>query len=331
MSTPPSPRFDHSVWLSHPSHFLTPGTFKDGMGSSGGTAISRLAMKGGAHNTDPPEIQACYRSRFVGGTIVEGDLSQAELRAACLLSGEPNLLRAFTQGEDLHREQAIRLFGPDVVNEPGFNSKVPGLDKRQVGKTIWFWDLYLGGALKGQATVMGDAHMYLPIEFFENLVQTRSTRNPALYAWQQSLIDYIEDADLLVMPFTGQCRYFLNKRHQKSAKYPVNEIVNTPIQALSSNLLHRISHRLHWWFVSNPRVRLFLNRHDEIRADCASHEDADLFQQAYTAALHLECSEPGGYWYETEQLVGRSVPMECEFKRTPRRPPPSQEATPCLG
>lgn len=317
--TPARPR----LGISYPTVFITPSPWKDDQGSSGGTASIRLAMKHGAHNTDPPEIQACYTSRFPGGFLVEADLAQAEVATAGLLSGEPNIIEPILRGEDLHTLYTVQIFGPSVLSEPGFKSKIRGQDKRQVGKTLRFWNLYLGGPSKGQATVMEDTGIFIPLSFFEDLVRRRPSIDPTLYAWQTSVIEHAERTGSVILPFTGQHRDFLNPRSDRSAKYEANEIVNLPIQYLSAAVLLRVQHRCYHRFKNDPFIRPFLNRHDELNADCGSAEHARTFASFFRTALSLETETPGGIWYETQRSLSRTVPLRCEIGC--RNVPPSED------
>jgi DNA polymerase-1 len=62
-----------------------------------------------------------------GSVIVSADYSQIELRIMAHLSGDENMLRAFADGEDIHRATAAEIFGivpADVANEQRRYAKV---------------------------------------------------------------------------------------------------------------------------------------------------------------------------------------------------------------
>ena len=62
-----------------------------------------------------------------GSAIVSADYSQIELRIMAHISGDANLLRAFADGEDVHRATAAEIFGAapqDVTNEQRRYAKV---------------------------------------------------------------------------------------------------------------------------------------------------------------------------------------------------------------
>jgi DNA polymerase I len=70
------------------------------------------------------------REAFVappGSVIVSADYSQIELRIMAHISGDANLLRAFAEGEDIHRATAAEIFGSapqDVTSEQRRYAKV---------------------------------------------------------------------------------------------------------------------------------------------------------------------------------------------------------------
>ncbi|HEY0845167.1 MAG TPA: DNA polymerase I [Noviherbaspirillum sp.] len=70
------------------------------------------------------------REAFVappGSVIVSADYSQIELRIMAHISGDENLLRAFAEGEDIHRATAAEIFGTaphDVTSEQRRYAKV---------------------------------------------------------------------------------------------------------------------------------------------------------------------------------------------------------------
>ncbi|MBN3786989.1 DNA polymerase I [Burkholderia sp. Ac-20353] len=89
------------------------------------------------------------REAFVappGHQIVSADYSQIELRIMAHISGDASLLRAFSQGEDIHRATAAEVFGvtPLEVN----------VDQRRIAKVINFGLIY-GMSAFGLASNLG--------------------------------------------------------------------------------------------------------------------------------------------------------------------------------
>ncbi|HEX2197245.1 MAG TPA: DNA polymerase I, partial [Burkholderiales bacterium] len=69
-----------------------------------------------------------------GACILSADYSQIELRIMAHLSGDANLRRAFSQGEDVHRATAAEVFGKPLDEV--------GADDRRIAKVINFGLIY---------------------------------------------------------------------------------------------------------------------------------------------------------------------------------------------
>ena len=83
-------------------------------------------------------VKSQYVSRFEGGSILELDHSQVELREAGMIAEDRALIEAFASGEDVHTVLAAMMRGIDI-------SEVTK-EIRQNGKTTNFHVLYGGGA-----------------------------------------------------------------------------------------------------------------------------------------------------------------------------------------
>ena len=83
-----------------------------------GTEVGRLAVRDPSIQTIPRPYEDMYgamvRSAFVapeGYKFVAADYSQAELRVAAVLSGDPFLIKSYVEGRDHHTEVAIAMHG----------------------------------------------------------------------------------------------------------------------------------------------------------------------------------------------------------------------------
>jgi len=78
---------------------------------------SALGDTFGAH------IRGAYCTSPEGWSIMEVDISQAEMRVACALSGDPYLQKIYADNRDLHSEVAISMYGPDYTKDQRNNCK----------------------------------------------------------------------------------------------------------------------------------------------------------------------------------------------------------------
>lgn len=81
-----------------------------------------------------------------GSNIVSADYSQIELRIMAHISGDASLLRAFAQGEDIHRATAAEVFGVTPLEVTA--------DQRRIAKVINFGLIYWMSAF-GLASNLG--------------------------------------------------------------------------------------------------------------------------------------------------------------------------------
>ena len=72
------------------------------------------------------EIRKAFVSRNADWCIVSADYSQIELRIIAALSGEENMIKAFQNGEDIHKSTASKVFNvplEEVTKEQRSNAK----------------------------------------------------------------------------------------------------------------------------------------------------------------------------------------------------------------
>jgi len=273
------------------------------MGGEGGTIQGRITCKKPAAQTFPYIIKDCMCSRWPNGLIVSYDLSQIELRVAALISGCDTLLAAYCGPNpiDLHTERAKRIFGDHCINSVEFHDKY-----RQPAKQVNFSDLFRSGANKIQASLLRKAGQIIDIELCEEIVSSRQTIRPGLWAWQGRTIQQAHSKGYLELPFIGQSRYFLG-----GDKYDISEIINFPIQTTAGNLLLRIQHYIHEHGPSmadpKPPFLMFLNVYDAIYFDVRLQSYLPTLRSFFQEAVNYVTQQ--GYWSRLEQYYGRSVPV----------------------
>lgn len=312
-STPGS--LDPDVWLSHPTWYVVPSdSTKDDSGTGGGTLQGRITCKNDKHQTDPPEIEECRRSRWVGGLLADMDLSQIELRVAALASGDSSLCGAYLRGEDLHSRRAPSLWSPShLVEKYGGNLEYidrwkdlyPGFKhfERDVSKHINFADLFRAGAETMQFTVLKMSGNQLPLSFFERVVSSRATDRPGLWAWQEERLHEAHTTGRVILPFTGQSRSFLGGQ-----EFEDNEIVNFPIQTMAGNVLRAIQH-LVWRAIKDRRdILMYLNVFDALKFDLRSPSLLPTLSEIIRSSVQEVATT--GYWSQLCTYYGRTIPLE---------------------
>lgn len=285
--------------IAYPTWYATPTYAKNDAGGSGGTLQGRITCKKPSAQTFPPTIKECICSRFEGGKIVSMDLSQIELRVAGLLSGDPAFIDAYHNNADLHEERARQLF--DDVDDPAMYN-----ERRQVGKMVNFADLFRAGQNVIRKQVMGMSGLDLCPTFCSEIVRKRKQHRPKLWEFQERLIKEAHETGKVVLPFTGQSRYFMG-----GDKYEVNEIVNFPVQTTASNTLICIQNHVHKEMdhlnEPNPKMFMFLNIYDAIYFDVADEETEE--ELMYLVRNAVDYVQNEGYWSMISEHYGNNIPL----------------------
>src|ERR687893_899483 len=199
-----------------------------------------------------------FRSCFVaeqGHTLVIADYSQIELRILAEVSGDPEFVRAFREGDDLHRLTAATMFGVDqdeVTKE-----------QRSAAKRINFGLMYGRGAksLSAQLGTDEDRARGLIDEYFANYPKVRQylqgTASRAL-------------RDRTLRTLTGRVRKFGDTSGLGSVERGAmrREAMNYPIQGAASDIA-----KLALAYVREELeefdARLINSIHDEFVVECA--------------------------------------------------------------
>lgn len=297
----PCPGGDPDVHIAHPSFYVTPGPVKGGSGSEGGTIQARVTCKSPAAQTDPPQIEACRRSRYPGGRLLSFDLRQIELRVPAVLTGEPTLVDAFVRGVDLHTDRTLRMFGESVLSDPLFKSLY-----RQAGKTVNFADAFWATAARMQQTVYEDTGVLLPLEFFEAAVRDRPTVRPVMYRWQANLIEGVRRDPVLRLPVLGLSRSFHGKVNDH-----INEILNFPVQTWAALVMQDLHDAVLRRLPSGAGA--YLQIYDSASFDCHPRSLPKV-RSAVSDALDWVSSR--GLWARFCAEYGTTVPLELEIKES---------------
>src|SRR5262249_53429178 len=197
------------------------------------------------------------RKAFVaapGCILVGADYSQIELRVMAHLSGDPNLVEAFTAGEDIHAATARRIF--NVTGD------VPA-ELRARAKTVNFGVLYGMGA-RSLAQQMG-----LELKAAKEFIDGYFT----VYAGVRRYIDATLEAARArgwVATLLGRRRYLpeLRSTHGAERSFAERAAINTPIQGSAADLVKLAMLSVHRALAQRTGARLLLQVHDELLLEC---------------------------------------------------------------
>ncbi|HXO43788.1 MAG TPA: DNA polymerase I [Thermoanaerobaculia bacterium] len=201
------------------------------------------------------ELGQRIRRAFVAGpgqVLLVADYSQIELRILAHIAAEPELIRAFTAGEDIHRATAGTVFGvaPELVSA----------DQRRAAKTINFGILYgmsAFGLSQNLGISKGDAERFIAAY----LDRYRGVRRYVEETLQSA------EREGKVETLYGRVRWLpdIRSKNHNLRENARRMAINARIQGTAADLLKQamiaVDRRLRR---EHPGARLLLTVHDEL-------------------------------------------------------------------
>jgi DNA polymerase-1 len=214
-----------------------------------------------------------------GWVLISADYSQIELVVLAHLSGDKNLLSAFTEGKDVHARTASLIFG---INE----KEVSG-EQRRIAKTINFGVMYGMSAFR-LANELGISRTNAAA-FIEAYFRTYS----GVKDYIVGLIKKTEETGY-ASTILGRRRTItaINSRNKTEKAAAERIAVNTPIQGSAADIVKTAMLNLDRALAaaSSP-ARLLLQVHDELILECpkdAAKETTALIEKEMENAVKLK-------------------------------------------
>jgi DNA polymerase-1 len=222
-----------------------------------------VAATGRLSSTDPnlqnipvrTEAGRRIRQAFVpqaGRKMLAADYSQIELRIMAHLSGDEGLLRAFSEGKDIHRATAAEVFEVPLDQVTS--------DQRRSAKAINFGLIY-GMSAFGLARQLGiersAAQAYVDL-YFE--------RYPGVQAFMEDTRQLAHDQGYVETLF-GRRLYLpdINARNHQRRTAAERTAINAPMQGSAADIIKRAMLAVDGWIQAEaPPVRLLMQVHDEL-------------------------------------------------------------------
>jgi len=279
------------------------------------TTFNQMVTATGRLSSSDPNLQNIpvrtewgrrIRRAFIpsGGSDVflAADYSQIELRVMAHLSGDPHLIEAFHQGEDIHARTASDLFGvpPEEVTR----------EMRRRAKEVNFGILY-GMSEHGLAQRLGisrsEARTY--IDGYLN-------RYPAVKEFLDRTVAEARKRGF-VTTLLGRRRPLpdLNSRNFAVRSAAERMAVNTPVQGTAADLIKMAMVRLYKQLQNRSGLaRLVLQVHDELLFETAPGNISELsilaaeeMEQVKSLKVPLKVDlKAGNNWLEMEPVQGRA-------------------------
>ena len=187
-----------------------------------------------------------------GHKLVSADYSQIELRIMAHISGDESLLRAFSQGEDIHRATAAEIFSVTPLEVSN--------DQRRVAKVINFGLIY-GMSAFGLAANLGitrdAAKMYIDRYFARYPGVARYMEETRLSAKAKGYVETVFGRRLWLPEINGG-----NGPRRQGAE---RAAINAPMQGTAADLIKLSMIAVQKWIEeSKVGTRMIMQVHDEL-------------------------------------------------------------------
>jgi len=197
------------------------------------------------------EIRKAFTVPSEDFLLVSADYSQIELRLLAIMSGDPNLIAAFRNNKDIHRETAAIIFN---IPEEKITS-----DERRKAKVINFGIIYGMGSVKlsKELTISrNDAKEFID-NYFEKFPTVRNYMNKqVLFAREHGYVSTLYGRKLL-LPLINSSNKGLSSAAERVA-------VNMPIQGSAADIIKIAMIRINNVIKGDENIRMLIQVHDEL-------------------------------------------------------------------
>jgi len=232
------------------------------------------------------QIRKAFIARDENYTLVSADYSQIELRIIAALSGEPNMIKSFQNGEDIHASTAAKVFNVPL--------EAVTREQRSHAKTVNFGIIYGVSAfgLSNQTSLSRSESKELIDAYYQTY--------PRLKAYIQEQMESAREHGY-VQTVLGRRRYLkdINSANAVVRGAAERNAVNAPIQGSAADIIKIAMINIHKRLISeNWKSKMLLQVHDELVFDVHNSE--------------LERIQPM-IKHEMEEAFKLDVPLEVEL------------------
>jgi DNA polymerase I len=212
-----------------------------------------------------------------GKKLVIADFSAIEMRIMAYLSGDETMIRAFQEGQDLHKLTASRISGQplDEITKP----------QRDGAKAVNFLLIYGGSAQTLQWHAFADYGVVMSLEEANEAAEKYFEVYSGVKAWQEQQIremsytksHYFHNCvqGFIEMPltctFTALGRRRVWPRFGEGIKASKFQVFNTPCQGTGADLMKMVMCEL-YNRISSEDVKIIASVHDEILLEVPENE-----------------------------------------------------------
>ena len=245
------------------------------------------------------ELGSRFRKYFIaasGKTLLDADYSQIELRILAHISGDKNMQEAFTNGADIHRSTAAKVYGiPDEQVTPR---------QRSSAKAVNFGIVYGIGAFS-LAKDIG-----VTVREADEFIKTYLAKYPDVDKYMKDAVSTARERGFAVTMF-GRRRALPELENSNFNVRALGErmAMNTPIQGTAADIIKLAMVRVYRRFKAEQlSAKLILQVHDELIVEAPESEKelaAKILGEEMRSAAVLSVPLPadvniGKTWYEAK-------------------------------
>jgi len=242
------------------------------------------------------KIRKAFNPGEKGSMLLAADYSQVELRVLAHLSGDKKLVKAFSEGEDVHSYTASLIFDTEI------DRVTP--EMRAAAKTVNF------GIIYGLSAFGLSKDLKIRIDDARHFIDSYFNR----YSGVRDFIDRtIEDArkDGYVKTILDRRRYIpeINSGNEHVRNFAERAAVNTPVQGSAADLIKLAMIKCHEEFLGTE-VRMIIQVHDELvfkvpaaKVGPTARKVRDIMEGVMRLKVPLKVDiETGPNWYDMEDI-----------------------------
>ncbi|MGL5970066.1 MAG: DNA polymerase I [Kluyvera sp.] len=184
--------------------------------------------------------------------IVSADYSQIELRIMAHLSRDEGLLKAFAEGQDIHRATAAEVFGMPLESVTG--------EQRRSAKAINF------GLIYGMSAFGLARQLNIPRKEAQKYMDLYFERYPGVLDYMERTRAQAKEQGF-VATLDGRRLYLPDIKSSNGARRAGAEraAINAPMQGTAADVIKRAMIAVDSWLEGEkPRVRMIMQVHDEL-------------------------------------------------------------------
>lgn len=234
------------------------------------------------------EIRKAFVPRDKDHVLISADYSQIELRIVAAISGDPNMVKAFKEGKDIHSATAAKVFG---VDEQDVTKEM-----RYKAKSVNFGIIYGQGAF-GLADNLGISRSEA-----KEIIENYKKQFVNIQKYMDDTIQFARENGF-VQTLMGRKRWLrdINSSNFTVRGFAERNAINSPIQGTAADMIKLAMIKIHEAFIKNKfRSKMLLQVHDELIFD-AHREELEIIQPLIIESM------------QQALLLPNEVPAEAEI------------------